>query len=77
MSTLVRAHGIFDLVRTLPDPPPEYDRVLGAVARMGAGIGELRAEDAKAARELERAVTQLLNVSPGALADLAAGNGHG
>ncbi|WP_426611286.1 hypothetical protein [Bradyrhizobium sp. McL0616] len=70
----IRSDAFFSLVKTLPDPPQEYTRVIRELKQAAAGIATLAQHAPDQAQELRHAMSSALGITPAVLHDLGGAN---
>ena len=66
----VRYDPFFSLVKTLPDPPQEYTRVIRELTQVAVQIGKLAQHAPDQAEALGRAISSALGITRGVLDEL-------
>ena len=70
----VRSDPFFSLVKTLPDPPQEYTRVIRELTQASAQMVTLAQHAPDQARELRYAMSSALGIAPTVLEELGKAN---
>jgi hypothetical protein len=70
----IRSVPFFSLVKTLPDPPQEYTRVIRDLKQAAAEIATLAQHAPEQAAELRHAMASALGIAPAALHELGKAN---
>ncbi|MGY4592337.1 hypothetical protein ACVWXL_000083 [Bradyrhizobium sp. GM22.5] len=70
----IRSDPFFSLVKSLPDPPQEYTRVIRELTQASAQIATLAQHAPDQARELRHAMSSALGIAPAVLDELGKAN---
>jgi hypothetical protein len=70
----IRSDPFFSIVKTLPDPPQEYTRVIRELAQTSSQIVTLAQHAPEQARELRQAMSSALGIAPAVLDELGKTN---